>query len=84
MHTLKDVIQQNGYLALIRQCLERVRDMLPAVLEYPSGDSNGFCMYRPARGGRLCEHIGGYKTINRIPLPFTTVFANMLYMEREY
>ena len=23
----------------------------------------------PARGGRLCEHFGGYKTINRIPLP---------------
>ena len=22
----------------------------------------------PARGGRLCEHFGGYKTINRIPL----------------
>ena len=27
-------------------------------------------MYRPARGGRSCEHFGGYKTINRIP--FTT------------
>ena len=27
-------------------------------------------MYRPdSRGGRLCEHFGGYKTINRIPLP---------------
>ena len=26
-------------------------------------------MYGPARGGRLCEHLGGYKTINRIPLP---------------
>ena len=25
-------------------------------------------MYRPARGGRSCEHFGGYKTINRIPL----------------
>ena len=23
----------------------------------------------PAREGRSCEHIGGYKTINRIPLP---------------
>ena len=23
----------------------------------------------PARGGRLCERFGGYKTINRIPLP---------------
>ena len=21
----------------------------------------------PARGGRSCEHFGGYKTINRIP-----------------
>ena len=28
-----------------------------------------FRVYRPARGGRLCEHFGGYKTINRIPLP---------------
>ena len=24
-------------------------------------------MYKPARGGRSCEHFGGYKTINRIP-----------------
>ena len=24
----------------------------------------------PARGGRLCEYFDGYKTINRIPLPF--------------
>ena len=23
----------------------------------------------PARGGRSCEHFGGYKTLNRIPLP---------------
>ena len=23
----------------------------------------------PAKGGRSCEHFGGYKTINRIPLP---------------
>ena len=23
----------------------------------------------PARGGRLCEHFGGYKTINQIALP---------------
>ena len=22
----------------------------------------------PARGGRSCEHFGGYKTLNRIPL----------------
>ena len=26
------------------------------------------CVYRPARGGRSCEHFGGYKTINRIPI----------------
>ena len=43
--------------------------MLPAALEYPSGDLNGFRVHRPAREGRLCEHFGGYKTINRIPLP---------------
>ena len=29
---------QNRYLALIRQCLERVRCMLPVALEYPLGD----------------------------------------------
>ena len=33
-------------------------------------------MYRPARGGRSCERFGGYKTINRIPLPlpFSNIF----------
>ena len=41
--------------------------MLPVALEYPQGDRNGFRAYRPARGGRSCEHFGGYKTINRIP-----------------
>ena len=25
----------------------------------------------PARGGRSCEHFGGYKTINLIPFTFT-------------
>ena len=30
---------------------------------------NGFRVYRPARGGRLCVHFGECKTINRIPLP---------------
>ena len=29
----------------------------------------------PARGGRSCEHFGGYKTINRIPL---------LYLKRDH
>ena len=29
---------QNGYLAKIRQCLERVRYMLPVALEYPLGN----------------------------------------------
>ena len=28
----------------------------------------------PARGGRLCEHFGGYKTINPIPLPLRHVY----------
>ena len=41
--------------------------MLPAALEYPLGDCNGFRVYRPAREGRSCEHVGGYKTINRVP-----------------
>ena len=60
---------QNGYLALIRQCLELVRYMLPTALEYPTGEWNGFRVYRSARGGRSCERFGGHKTINHIPLP---------------
>ena len=43
--------------------------MLPVALQYPPGDCNGFRVYRPARGGKSCERFGGYKTINRIPLP---------------
>ena len=43
--------------------------MLPAALEYPLGDGNGFRVYRPVNGGRSCEHFGGYQTGNRIPLP---------------
>ena len=36
----------------------------------------------PARGGRSCEHFGGYKTINRIPLGkggylYLVVFASL-------
>ena len=27
----------------------------------------------PARGGRSCERFGGYKTINRIPLPLMMI-----------
>ena len=40
----------------------------------------------PARGGRSCEHFGGYKTINRIPLPLPLVLhpcirvANPIYL----
>ena len=30
----------------------------------------------PARGGRSCEHFGGYKTINRIPLPLLSKIFN--------
>ena len=45
-----------------------MRYLLPAALKHPSGDGNGFRVYRPAGGGRSCEHFGGYKTINRIPL----------------
>ena len=70
---------QNGYLALIRQCLELVRYMLPAALEYPPEDWDGFRVYRPARGGRSCEHFGGYKTINRIPLPLVYCKTGILY-----
>ena len=44
--------------------------MLPTALEYPSGIEMVFDVYRPARGGRSCEHFGGYKTMNRIHLLF--------------
>ena len=47
--------------------------MLPAALEYLLGYWNGFCVYRPASEGRLCEHFGGYKTTNWIPLPLVVV-----------
>ena len=51
-----------------RQCLELVRYMLPTALEYLSGiEIVSTCVQ--ARGGRSCEYLGGYKTINRIPLP---------------
>ena len=31
----------------------------------------------PARGGGSCEHFGGYKTINRIPLPLYITFPEI-------
>ena len=36
----------------------------------------------PARGGRLCEHFGGYKTLNRIPFPLQseTLLSSLLPM----
>ena len=33
----------------------------------------------PARGGRSCEHFGGYKTINRIPLPLHTYIHTCIH-----
>ena len=47
--------------------------MLPTALEYPSGDWNGFHVYRPARGGRSYEHFGGYKIINQITLWYLSI-----------
>ena len=32
----------------------------------------------PARGGRSCEHFGGYKTINRIPLPLIPQISHVM------
>ena len=43
--------------------------MLPVALEYPRGIEMVSVCTVPARGGRSCEHFGGYKTINPIPLP---------------
>ena len=39
----------------------------------------------PARGGRSCEHFGGYKTINRIPLPLPNpgVLARSLKLDAQ-
>ena len=42
--------------------------MLPVALEYPPEIEMVSVCTVPARGGRLCERFGGYKTINRIPL----------------
>ena len=33
----------------------------------------------PARGGKSCEHFGGYRTINRIPLPFKSPLEEIHY-----
>ena len=42
--------------------------MLAVALKYPPGIVMVSVCTVPARGGRSCEHFGGYKTINRIPL----------------
>ena len=55
--------------------------MLSVALEYPPGDCNCFRVYRTARGGRACEHVCGYKTLNRIPLPFTSVLSLLRTIE---
>ena len=49
--------------------------MLPVALEYPRGIEMVSVCTVPARGGRSCEHFGGYKTINRIPLPFIYIYT---------
>ena len=59
------------------QCLECVRYyryMLPVALEYPPGIEMVSVYTVPARGGRSCEHFGGYKTINRIPFYLKLLF----------
>ena len=55
--------------------------MLPGALEYPPGVVSR--VYRPARGGRSCERFGGYKTINRIPLPLgmSTKVYDLMYTD---
>ena len=62
---------KDGYLASYKAVLGLAHYMLPAALEYPSGDWNGLRVYWPAREERSCEHLSGYKIINRIPLTFT-------------
>ena len=61
----------NRYLAIIRQCLELVRYMLPTGLEYPSGDWNGLRVYRPAKGRKVVctlRWIQDYKPNTFLPL----------------
>ena len=41
-------------------------------------------VYRPARGGMLCEHVGGCKTINRIPLPLLNNAGYPIHLILEY
>ena len=38
------------------------------------GGLKWFVFTVPARGGRSWKHFGGYKTINRIPLPLPKLF----------
>ena len=58
--------------------------MLPVALEYPPGIEMVSVCTVPARGGRSCEHFGGYKTINRIPLPLCERYRQALYMNFDY
>ena len=57
-------------MAVLRACALYAADCSGISL----GNLNGFHVYRPARGGRSCEHLGGYKTINRIPLNTFTLY----------
>ena len=50
--------------------------MLPDALEYPPGIEMVSVCTVAARGGRSCERFGGYKTINRIPLPYPNANPN--------
>ena len=37
----------------------------------------------PVRGGRSCEHFGGYKTLNRIPLCTKVHISSYSSLQRE-
>ena len=56
--------------------------MLPAAQDYTSGDWNSLHVYKPARGGRSCEHFGGYKTINQITYMLPIASENTTYRIR--
>ena len=57
--------------------------MLPVALEYPPGIEMVSVCTVPARGGRSCEHIGGYKTIhqNLIPLPLLLLLLLLIPLQ---
>ena len=54
--------------------------LVPLSLSYPSSPVP--VQARPAREGRSCEHFGGYKTLNRIPLLLATEYLAAILLKK--